>query len=93
MCQQKGGYDLVGLVPHYRMVRFGNHLTESERAGVDKLLIDNCRVYIEKSDYFRTTLSLTNGGEFENFSICLPWCEETVDGCPVLEVFVKLYGL
>ena len=36
--QQQGGYGLVGLVPRYRMVCFGRHLTESDRAGVDKLL-------------------------------------------------------
>jgi hypothetical protein len=61
---QQGGYDLVVLVPRYRMVRFGNHLTQSERTGTDKLFLDNCRAYIGKSDYFRTTLSHTNGGEF-----------------------------
>ncbi len=57
--QQQGGYDLVGLDPHYRMVHFGIHLTQSETSGVHKLFPDKCRQNIAKSEYFRTTLSPT----------------------------------
>jgi hypothetical protein len=57
-CVNQGGYGLVGHVPHYRMVRFGIHLTRSKRTGVDKQFLDNCRVFIGKSDYLWTTLSL-----------------------------------
>jgi hypothetical protein len=32
---QQGGYDLVGHVPRYRMVRFGMDLTECEGTGLD----------------------------------------------------------
>ena len=67
--QQQGGYGLVGLVPRYRMVCFGSHLTQSERAGVDKLLPYKCRETICKRDYFCTTFSLTNGGRLKVFPI------------------------
>ena len=33
--QQQGGYDLVGHVPRYTMVRFGRHLTQCKGAGGD----------------------------------------------------------
>ncbi len=46
----KRGYDLVVHVPRYRMVRFGSHLTQSERAGVNKLFLDHCRDYRENVD-------------------------------------------
>ena len=67
--QQQGGYGLVGLVPRYRMVCFGSHLRQSERAGVDKLLPYKCRETICKRDYFCTTFSLTNGGRLEHFPL------------------------
>ena len=67
--QQEGGYDLVVLVPRYRMVCFGIHVTQSETAGVDKLFPDKCRQNIGKSEYFRTTFLPTNGGELKFFPI------------------------
>jgi hypothetical protein len=80
--QHQGGYDLPDLVPCYRMVCFGSHVTQSERAEVDKLLPDKCRIYIGKTDYFRTTLSPTNGGELKKFSHLFPLLVFLGDCCP-----------
>ena len=81
---------LVVLVPRYRMVRFWSHLTQSERLGVDKLLPDNRRVYIGKSEYFRTTLSLTKGGESEIFPI--KYDETLLEYQKSLDIKIRVVG-
>ena len=55
--QQQGGYGLVGLVPRYRMVCFGSHVTPAETGGVDKLFPDKCRQNTGKSEYFSPLLA------------------------------------
>ncbi len=42
VCQQQGGYDLVGHVPCYRMIHFGGYLTQVEGAGGDTVKNLSC---------------------------------------------------